>query len=117
MIHAVPVPIPTVMPKLINKGMNQIACLGWLWISGIGRVCLLGAIEVSGARYIRVHVPVQLVGKHKYVMVPHKKNIPEIRMHQLKSITNKSLSGYLLADSQTNKEPDSVALTGGLVSP
>ena len=50
------------------------------------------------------------------VLVPHKKNIPGIRVQRLKSIANKSPSGYLLADSQTDKEPDSVASTGGLVS-
>ena len=77
---------------------------------------MLAAIEISGARYTRVHVPVQLVGRLKYVMVPHKKNIPGIRVQRLKSIANKSPSGYLLADSQTDKEPDSVASTGGLVS-
>ena len=60
---------------------------------------MLGAIEISGARYTRAHLPVQLVRRHK-VVVPHKKNISGVRQ-QLKSIANKSLSGYLLADPQT----------------
>lgn len=49
------------------------------------------------------------------MVVPHKKNIPGVR-RQLKSIANKSLSWYLLADFQTNKEPASVAPARGLVS-
>ena len=61
MSSAVPVPIPAALPKLINRGMNWITHLGQLWVSGIGGVWLLGAIEISGARYTRVHVPVQLV--------------------------------------------------------
>ena len=57
----VPVLITVAIPKLINRGMNWITHLGQLWVSGIGGVWLLGAIEISGARYTRVHVPVQLV--------------------------------------------------------
>ena len=54
---------------------------------------MLGAIEISGARYTRVHVPVQLVRRHKWVVVSHKKNIPGVRRQQLKSVANRSLSG------------------------
>ena len=74
-----------------------------MWISGIGRVWLLGATEISGARYTRVHVLVQLVGRLivVYVVVPHKKNIPGVRRQPRESIANKSLSWYLLADPQT----------------
>ena len=72
---------------------------------------MLGAIEISGARYTRAHLPVQLVRRHK-VVVPHKKNISGVRQ-QLKSIANKSLSGYLLADSQTIRNQLVWLLRGG----
>ena len=35
-------------------------------------------------------------------MVPHEKNIPGVRRHQLKSIANRSLSGTLLVVSETD---------------
>ena len=65
---------------------------------------MLGAIEISGARYTRVHVPVQLVRRHKWVVVSHKKNIPGVRRQQLKSIANRSLSGNSLGVSETGSE-------------
>ena len=63
---------------------------------------MLGAIEISGARYTRVHVPVQLVRRHKWVVVSHKKDIPGVRRQQLKSVANRSLSGNLLVVSETD---------------
>ena len=35
-------------------------------------------------------------------MVPHEKNIPGVRRHQLKSIANRSISGNLLIVSETD---------------
>ena len=42
------------------------------------------------------------------MVVPHKKNIPGIRRHQLKLIANRSLSGNLLVISKTDSELASV---------
>ena len=117
MSPAVPVPIPATILKLIKRRMNWIACLNQLWVSGIGRVWLLGAIEISGARYTRMHVPVQLVGRHKQVVVSHKKNIPGVRRQQLKSIANRSLSGNLWVVSETDSELASVAPVRGVFAP
>ena len=44
------------------------------------------------------------MGRHKQVLVPHKKNIPGVRRQQLKSITNRSLSGNSLGVSETGSE-------------
>ena len=70
--------------------------------------------RISGARCTRIHVPVQLVGKHKQVVVPYKKNIPGVRRQQLKSIANRGLSGNLLVVSETDSELASVAPTRGV---
>ena len=78
---------------------------------------MLGAIEISGARYTRVHVPVQLVRRHKWVVVSHKKNIPGVRRQQLKSVANRSLSGNMLVVSETDSELASLASTRGLFMP
>ena len=64
-----------------------------------------------------MHVPVQLVGRHKQVVVPHEKNIPGIRRQQLKSITNRSVSGNLLAVSETDSELTSAAPTREVFMP
>ena len=50
-------------------------------------------------------------------MVPHKKNIPGVRRQQLKSITNRSLSGNLLVVSETDSELASVEPTRGVFTP
>ena len=42
------------------------------------------------------------------MVVPHKRNIPGIKRRQLNSIANRSLSGYLLVVSETDKELASV---------
>ena len=42
-----------------------------------------------GLEYTR-EVPVQLVGKQRYVDAPHKKNRPGITIQQLKSIAKRS---------------------------
>ena len=74
---------------------------------------MLGAIEISGTRYTRMHAPVQLVERHKKVVVPYKKNISGVRRQQLKLIVN-SLSGNLLVVSDTDSQLASVAATGGV---
>ena len=43
-----------------------------------------------GLEYIRVQVPVQLVGKRRYVDAPHKKNSPGVTIQQLKSMAKRS---------------------------
>ena len=64
-----------------------------------------------------MHVPVQLVGRHKQVVVSHKKNIPGVRRQQLKSIANMSFSGNLLVVSEIDSELASVAPTRGVFIP
>ena len=64
-----------------------------------------------------VHVPVQLVRRHKYIVVLHNKNTPGVRRQQLKSIANRSLSGNLLVVSETDSELPRVAPTRGVFIP
>ena len=51
------------------------------------------------------------------MVVPHKKNISGVRIQQLKSIADGSLSGNLLVVSETDSELASVALTRGVFTP
>ena len=71
---------------------------------------MLGAIKITGARYTRVHAPVQLVGRRKQAVALHKKNIPAVRRQQLKSIANRSFSGNRLVVSEKHSILSSVAL-------
>lgn len=43
-----------------------------------------------GLEYIRVQVPVQLVGKQRYVDAAHKNNRPGVSIQQLKSMAKRS---------------------------
>ena len=78
---------------------------------------MLGAIDMSGARYTRVHVPVQLVRRHKLLVIPRKKNIPGVTRQKLKSIANRSLSGNLCIASENDSELHSVASARGVFMP
>ena len=90
-----------------------------IWVSYVlvDRKGLIGAIEISGIRYFRLHAPVQLVGRQEQIMVPHKKNIPGVRIQQLKLRANRSLSGNLLIVPETDSELTRVAPTGGVFAP
>ena len=43
-----------------------------------------------GLGYTRVQIPVQLVGKERYVDTPYKKNRPGVTLQQLKSMAKRS---------------------------
>ena len=43
-----------------------------------------------GLEYTRVQVLIQLVGKQRYVNVPHKKNRPGVTIQQLKLMAKRS---------------------------
>ena len=47
-----------------------------------------------GLEYIRVQVPVQLVGKQRYVDAAHKKNRPGVTIQQLKSMVKRRRVGW-----------------------
>ena len=69
-----------------------------------------------GLEYIRVQVPVQLVGKRRYVDAPHKKNSPGVTIQQLKSKAKRSQGGGgLIARSRMLRDPAKVAPTMGEV--
>ena len=46
-----------------------------------------------GLEYTRVQVLVQLVGKQRYVNVPHKKNRPGVTIQKLKLMAERSRGG------------------------
>ena len=50
----------------------------------------MGAIKRFGLEYTRVQVPVQLVGRQRYVDVPHRKNRPGVIIQQLKLMAKRS---------------------------
>ena len=50
----------------------------------------MGAIKMFGLEYTRVQVLIQLVGKQRYVNVPHKKNRPGVTIQQLKLMAKRS---------------------------
>ena len=69
-----------------------------------------------GLEYIRVQVPVQLVGKRRYVDAPHKKNSPGVTIQQLKSMAKRSRrGGGLIFRSRMVRAPAKVAPTMGEV--
>ena len=43
-----------------------------------------------GLEYTRVQVPIQLVGKQRYVDAPHRRNRPGVTMQQLKSMVKRA---------------------------
>ena len=65
-----------------------------------------------GLEYTRVQVPVQLVGRERYVDVPHRKNRPDVIVQQLKS-RQRGLEGGLIVRSRTLRDPTKVAPTTG----
>ena len=63
-----------------------------------------------GLEYIRVQVPVQLVGKQRYVNAPYKKNRPGVAIQQLKSMVKRSQGGKgLIVRSRMVRDPAKVA--------
>ena len=68
-----------------------------------------------GLEYTRVQVPVQLVGKQRFVDVPHRKNRPGVVIEQLKSMAKRSQGGVLIICSRTFRDPAKVAPTIGEV--
>ena len=69
-----------------------------------------------GLEYIRVQVPVQLVGKQRYVDAAHKKNRPGVSTQQLKSMAKRSRQGGgLIFRSRMVRAPAKVAPTMGEV--
>ena len=46
-----------------------------------------------GLEYTRVQVLVQLVGRQRYVDVPHRKNKPSVVIQKLKSMVKRSEEG------------------------
>ena len=63
-----------------------------------------------GLEYIRVQVPVQSVGKQRYVDAAHKKNRPGVSTQQLKSMAKRSRQGGgLIFRSRMVRDPAKVA--------
>ena len=88
------------------------ACFIRLWMRGRGKGWSLGAIKMFGLEYTRVQVLVQLVGRQRYVDVPHRKNRPDVIVQQLKS-RQRGLEGGLIVRSRTLRDPTKVAPTTG----
>ena len=59
--------------------------------------------------YTRVQVPVQLVGRQRYVDVPHWKNRPGVVIQQLKSMAKRNRGGGLIIHSRTLRDSAKVA--------
>ena len=59
--------------------------------------------------YTRVEVPVQLVGRQRYVDVPHWKNRPGVVIQQLKSMAKRNRGGGLIIHSRTLRDSAKVA--------
>ena len=71
-----------------------------------------------GLEYTRVQVPVQFVGKERYVDVPHRKNRPGVVViQQLKSMVKRSrgVGEGLIVHSRMPIDPAKVAPTMGEV--
>ena len=68
-----------------------------------------------GLEYTRVQVPVQLVGRERYVDVPHRKNRQGVIIEQLKSMAKRSQGGVLIICSRMFRDPTKVAPTIGEV--
>ena len=69
-----------------------------------------------GLEYTRVQVPVQLVGRQRYVDVPHRKYKPGFVIQQLKSMVKRSWGGEWGFDrSFKNRDPAKVAPVMGEV--
>ena len=69
-----------------------------------------------GLEYIRVQVPVQSVGKQRYVDAAQKKNKPGVSTQQLKSMAKRSRrGGGLIFRSRMVRAPAKVAPTMGEV--
>ena len=62
-----------------------------------------------GLEYTRVRVPVQLVGRQRYVDVPHRKNRPGVIIQQLKSMAKRRRGRVLIVYSRTLRDPAKVA--------
>ena len=66
-----------------------------------------------GLEYTRMQVLVQLLGRQRYVDVPHRKNRPGVIIQQLKSMAKRSRGGVLIIRSRTLRDPAKVApMTG-----
>ena len=68
-----------------------------------------------GLEYTRVQVPVQLVGRQRYVDVPHRKYKPGFVIQQLKSMVKRSQEEVLIVHSRTLRHSAKVASTMGKV--
>ena len=62
-----------------------------------------------GLEYTRVQVLVQLVGRQRYVDVPHRKNKPSVVIQKLKSMVKRSRGGGLIVRSRALRYPTKVA--------
>ena len=58
-----------------------------------------------GLEYTRVQVPVQLVGRQRYVDVPHRKYKPGFVIQQLKSMVKRSQGEVSIVHSRTLRHP------------
>ena len=68
-----------------------------------------------GLENTRVQVLVQLVGRQRYVDVPHRKNRPGVIIQQLKSMAKRRRGRVLIVHSRTLRDPAKVAPTMGEV--
>ena len=62
-----------------------------------------------------MQVLVQLVGRQRYVDVPHRKNRPGVIIQQLKSMAKRRRGRVLIVHSRTLRDPAKVAPTMGEV--
>ena len=62
-----------------------------------------------------MQVLVQLLGRQRYVDVPHRKNRPGVIIQQLKSMAKRRRGGVLIVHSRTLRDPAKVAPTMGEV--
>ena len=86
-----------------------------LWMRGIGQGTLLWTINMFGLEYTRVQILVQLVGRQRYVDVPHRNNRPGVVIQQLKSMVKRSRGRGLIVCSRALRDPAKVAPTIGEV--
>lgn len=68
-----------------------------------------------GLECMKVQVLVQLVGRQRYVDVPHRKNRPGVLIQQLKLMMKRSRGRVLIVFSRTLRDPTKVAPTIGEV--
>ena len=70
---------------------------------------------MSGLEYTRVQVPIQLVGRQRYVDIPHRKNRPGVINTAAEVDGEEESRGVLIVHSRTSRDPAKMAPVMGEV--